>query len=201
MYIHSTAQYGGGPDGALSDVVSPDRLYALPRNEVNGAVTTVSGTTMYTFFTALRSGVATAIASWSAGTAAATPTSTHMGLYREEANGDLTLVGSHGAETLTWAATETRYSKTFTTPVQVSQGVRYACAALFVGTTAPTLVGSLGSTTTVDVPMGAIDFINPKRSAVNASETTLPASVVVASLAAGGAANVGRVYFEVAITV
>jgi hypothetical protein len=69
--------------------------------------------------------------------------------------------------------------------------VRYAIGALFVGTTPPTLLGA-GTAASFTVGMGLVDATAPRRAAIVAAQTDIPATVAVGSLAA----SIGRLYAE-----
>lgn len=185
--------FGGGPAAALEDIIAPDRVFALPRNEVGGVVTLTSGETHLTYFTSLASGTATSFRTITGSTAAATVTTCKVGLYRVEVDGSLTLLSDVANDAAMWTAANTAYTKAIPTPFAISQGVRYALATLFVGTTAPTLVSS-ATAAAFQSGVGFVDQTAPVRAGKKAGQTDLTAtlSTFVAAL--------GRVYGEVLYT-
>jgi len=65
-----------------------------------------------------------------------------MGLWTVAADDALTLVAETANDTSIFSATSTLYSRDFTTPYQMTAGVRYAAGALWVGaTTEPHIMG------------------------------------------------------------
>lgn len=71
--------------------------------------------------------------------AAATPSVCKMGVFRRETNGDLTLMAVTANDTTLFAATNTVYTKSFTTTFYKQMGVEYMAAILIVtGVAMPT---------------------------------------------------------------
>lgn len=117
----------------------------MRRREVSSsAAPTTNQTLRLTFFTANKSFTATQVRTETGGTAAgATPTLCRIGLYKVEANGDLTLIASTPNDTTLWAAATTVYTKAFSASVDIVFGQRYALGILVVtAATAPTFTGS-----------------------------------------------------------
>lgn len=193
MPLSRPTLYGGGPVAALEDIIAPDRVFALPRNEVGGVVTLTSGETHLTYFTSLASGTATAFRTVTGSTAAATVTLCKVGLYRVEVDGSLTLLSDVANDATMWTAANTAYTKSIPTPFSIFQGQRYALATLFVGTTAPTLLSS-ATAAAFQTGLGVVDQTAPVRAGKKASQTDLTAtlSTFIAAL--------GRVYGEVLYT-
>lgn len=185
--------YGGGPAAALEDLVAPDRVFALPRNEVGGVVTLTSGELHLTYFTSLASGTVTAFRTITGSTAAATVTTCKVGLYRVEVDASLTRLDDVANDAAMWTAANTAYTKAVPTPFSIFQGVRYALATIFVGTTAPTLLSS-ATAAAFQTGLGFVDQTAPVRAAKKAAQTDLvsPLSTLIAAL--------GRVYGEVLYT-
>lgn len=113
--------------------------------------------------------------------AAATPTLVRFGLYSvDTGSGDLTLIASTPNDTTLLAATYTIYSKSWSTPVELNRGVRYALGLLVVtGTTMPTLIGA-------NAYSGSFSSRAPAISHKVAGQSDLPASVAFGSLTASG---------------
>jgi hypothetical protein len=137
-----------------------------------------------TYFTARRSETTTQVRVPSGGTAAAaTPTLARIGLYLIATDGGATLVASTTTDTALFAAANTTYTKSWSTPYAKVAGLRYALGVLVVtGVAAPTLNGTGIATT----PMGAALALSPRRAAQLAGQADLPSTYTDASLAATG---------------
>jgi len=126
----------------------------LPRWAVTATnISSPSGQMYFSYFTSPTSFTATALQVRTGGTAAAaTATVARIGLWAEEANGDLTLVGSTANTTATlFRAAQTNYRVTMTAPVEMRSGARYAIAPFQVTTvTAATFAGVNPSAGTMD---------------------------------------------------
>jgi hypothetical protein len=111
------------------------------RKNQGGPVSISSGAMQLGFLTATRTELTTQARFVSGGVAIATPTLIRYGLYSVAANGDGTLVASTASDVTLFAATNTGYSKAWTTPFTKVAGVRYALGCLVVATTAGSLTG------------------------------------------------------------
>lgn len=194
MAVVAVQYYNGGGDARYDDSTSDTKEYALPKELVSdhAGLTLTSGSVFYTYFTAERSVTVDGAAMITGGTAAATPTTCKIGLYSvDPTTGDLTRVAVTANTTTLWDGTDARDTVDFTAAYDLKAGYRYAAAALFVGTTAPVVLGRVGAAA-VDVPLGLMDADGVRRSGVNASETDLTASV----LAAAVADSIGCPYIE-----
>lgn len=144
-------------------------------------VLTGTGAFRVTFFTARKSETTTQIRVHSGGTAAAaTPTLVRLGLYLVDAAGNGTLVAATANDTTLFAAANTAYTKTWSTPYAKTAGQRYAFGSLVVtSATAPTLVGGvIGSASEAATA--------PRLAAQITGQTDLPASFTDAALATTG---------------
>lgn len=153
---------------------------------VSSSVPTASGSLRLTYLAAQLSQTITRLRTISGTTAAgATPTLAKMGLYLEEQNGNLTLLGATPNTTGLWASATTEYETAMTASVTVSAGIRYALATLIVTAAAvPNYYGTAN--------MPAVEASkSPRKSASFAGQTDLPASIASASLAVSGSATYG----------
>jgi hypothetical protein len=181
-----------------ADFAIPGKVGSMGRNEVLAETAALAtGVVVYSFFTARQSiRGANTMAFFTGGTAAATVTTIKYGLYEVASNGDLTLLAKTANDATLLTAADTAYPKVFESSgtVDVKAGKRYASAVIFVGTTAPTLLGRAPFAAAINVVAGAINQEAPKRSAQNASETDLVATVLVADQAASEALIYSQVY-------
>lgn len=179
-----------GLDG-YGDILDAGETTIPRRNVVNAAVGfSASGTMRFTFFRARRTGTVSSVVLQSGSVAAATPTLIRIGLYAEDASGNLTLVGSTTNDTTLFASTFTSYTKTLSTPwTGKVANSRYALGILVLAGTTPTLYGVPGS------PSGGLPysemFRSPKFQANLTGQTDLPSSVPVGSLVA----NSGGIHY------
>lgn len=114
------------------------------------------------------------------GTAAgATPTLIRGGLYTVDLSGNLTLVASSANDTTLLNGTNVAYTKSFSTPYGLTQGLQYAFGFLFISAaTAPTiLMPALANAVT----HFAYDTA-PRVSGVVSSQSDLPSSVSAGSV-------------------
>lgn len=147
---------------------------------------TTSGNMNLTYFTADQTATWAQVTIRSGGTAAgATPTLVRWGLYSEAGNGDLTLQASIASDTTLFAAANTTYTKSITTPYAVTKGSRYASAILVVSAAAiPSIVGSVFTATAGTETLS----VAPRLAAVITGQSNLPSSLTNATVAAGTAA-------------
>lgn len=167
----------------LASMPNPDQLAvghaAMARGDVSSSSASCpSGTLRLSYFTAVRNETVTQVRTLTGGTAAAaTPTLCRVGLFKVEANNDLTLVASTANDTTLWAATSTRYLTPFSVPYTLQKGTRYAVGILCVSAVAtPTFMGN-------NVMLGAEAFEEPKMNA-NFATADLPATIPNGSLTA-----------------
>lgn len=113
--------------------------------------------------------------------AAATPTLVRAGLYSIAANGDGTLVASTANDTSLFSVASTRYTKAWSSPIQLMAGAQYAVAQLCVtAATAPNLVGCFFAN---DAGTSRPEtLLSPVMAAQLTGQTDLPASFSFGSL-------------------
>lgn len=112
--------------------------------------------------------------------AGATPTIVRLGVYKENTDGSLSLVGSTDNDTSLLAAASTTYDKPLSSPVVLTPGVRYFVGLLVVtSATAPTVAGAVGA-------VASLLAASPRISAQINGRTDLPASVAVADMTNSG---------------
>lgn len=141
------------------------------------ALTQASGELRFSMFMARYNFVATKIMMRTgASSAGATPTLCRYGLYLLSTDATtLTLVGSSASDTSLFAATNTQYSKTLSSPVTMQTSARYGITALFVsGASAPSFTGVSAQADLFAIP--------PVMNGVLAGQSDLPASVAISSL-------------------
>lgn len=152
----------------------------LPRElaQVMTAATT-NGTLRLHHFTARRSFTSTQARVWSGATAAVTPTLIRWGLYSvSPTTGDLTLEASIPNDITLFAAAATAYTRSWSAPVSLVAGQRYAHGVVVVGSaTAPTLMGAVASGTLE--PLEA-----PRIHGAWGGQTDLPATVLPVNVSA-----------------
>lgn len=152
----------------------------LPRElAISAAVASTNSTLRLAFFTARRTEQTTQVRILSGGGAAgATPTLIRVGLYTVAANGDIALVASTPNDTSLLAASNTAYTKSWSTPYAKVAGQRYAVGALVVtGAAAPNYAGMV-------MANAAESGMSPMLAASVGGQSDLPTSVVAASLTA-----------------
>lgn len=185
-----------GPAGAPGDPDSLiDGIQMYSRRFVNATWNPVNNRMYLTYFTSDRTMTAGSLVFYSGNTAAAaTPTLIRFGLYRVEANGDLTLIGSTPNDTTLFSTTATRWSKAMSAPVGVTAGQRYAMAMLFISAAAAPLVYG-------NVPFGGTGFpanagvnANPRLVAQMNGQSDLPSSIPQASIGFASQCTYGEVF-------
>lgn len=178
----------------------PYRLDALEGDRVSGEatlgrnVTLVSTTTVPTgnlflsYFTAAKTDTITQVKMWSSGTAAgATPTLIRMGIYSVDTSSNLTLVASTPNDTSLFAATNTEYTKSFSSSWGKVRDTRYAFGFLIVTSFAvPTMIQTV---CTVNAGIAQVLARPPRMFGYLTGQTDLPSSVTESSLAANTAQN------------
>lgn len=139
-----------------------------------------SGVMVLSYFTAHQavSSAANVYVRSGATAAGATPTLVRWGLYSVAGNGDLTLVASIANSTNLFAATNTGYTRSISTPYSLTAGQRYASAWLIVTSAAmPTIIGP-------GPAVGAAELaIAPRLTGQVSGQTDLPSSVSAGSVA------------------
>jgi hypothetical protein len=131
--------YMDATDVSSRDLTSGEST--LPRLSVIGSVNSGSGFLRLTFFTARKTETITSVRITTASTAASGATLCRIGIYSEDASGNLTLVASTPTDTTQWIAASTAYTKALSASFSKVRGTRYGVGPLFVGTTAPTFYG------------------------------------------------------------
>ena len=108
----------------------------------------------------------TRIRTYSGTTAAATPTGIYLGVYREETNGDLTLLEqtANGAGTI-YTAPDTAYEPVLQTSVALIAGKRYTLAVLVAAIGMPSVPATVNN-----VPQNLEDLRFPYRSTRTSSD-------------------------------
>lgn len=135
------------------------------------------GTNRLTYFTARKSEISTQVRLNSGSTAAASLTLCRIGLYSvDPATGDLTLIASTPSDTSLFIAANTVYTKSWSSPVSLIAGTRYALGVIVTGTTPPTLAGIA-----VNIP-GNEPAQPPKISAMLTAQSDLTTPITNASL-------------------
>ena len=157
-----------GHGSAAIDVIS--------RQDINGVVSSVSGTAYYTFFTPLESITVSQLTLASAATAAATVTTVRAGLYIfDESTTTATLVARIANDTNIFTAANTSYTRSFSTAggypdtYTLTAGVRYCVGVVVVATTMPTIVAA-----DLGVSAAGVAAISPRISAAVADQSDLP---------------------------
>lgn len=167
--------------GLVGQWTTPRRL------DLTGQILTASELHL-TSWIAPRTEAVTQISTWCT-VASATITKQELGIYTVSDAGALTLVASTTHDAAIWQAALI-YTKALTAGVTLTAGTRYALGALFVGTTAPTMVCTGTSTNDATTQTGVLTaavkqsilFAAPWKVARVASQTTMPATVAAASV-------------------
>lgn len=146
------------------------------REDASSSALAATTQTLYlTYFTAKTRLTSTTVAVPTGGTAAATVTLARIGLYAVDGAGNLTLIASTANDTNLFNGTNAFFTKSWSQAVTIHKGQRYALGILVVATTTPTFNGfSVGA---------VIGAIGPRLNAQVGSQSDLPASIAVGSLA------------------
>jgi len=128
------------------------------------------------YFTARKSETTTQVRVISGGVATGTPTLVRYGLYAIDGAGAGTLVAATSSDTSQLAATNTTYTKAWTTPYAKVAGQRYAVAVLTVASTAGSLTGIATSGFSAELAVA------PRITGRLNSQTDLPSTFTDASL-------------------
>lgn len=177
-----------------ADIQVAARLTTMPRDNLGVTTVLASGVVNYTYFTARRTVRGITRASLITSVVSATITTQKVGIYSEDAAGNLTLL-SVSANTVGAFQAADAVDDIVIPAVDLKAGQRYAFATIFVGTTGPTLLGSPAVGATVDAQTARVWGEAPKLSAQFAAQTDLVASVTNAQAAAYTATPI-RVFAE-----
>ncbi len=144
-----------------------------------------SGNVLLTYRRATKTETVTKLQAACGTAAGATPTLIKFGVYSvNESTGELTRVATTASDTSVFAAANTGYELTLTTPWQKQAGVMYAYALLIVSAqTLPTIVGFAHA---ASAAVNAILALPPRVTGTVTSQTDLPATV------AGGSVSVSN---------
>lgn len=180
----------GGTDGKYRWSMSAQRGEAdslangestLPRTDagISSGNAMTSGILRLTYKTATKTEVVNTVQVPCGGTAAVpTPTLIRVGVYVEEANGDLTLVASSANNTGLFTAANAENSIPLSAPFTKIRGRRYAVGLLVVtASTPPTVFGSTSLISSVIAK-------SPVLAAARSGQTDLPSTVTTAQIAA-----------------
>ncbi len=183
LSVHHTA------DGAINTAVFVPERFGVPialgevtgdRRFIGSPGAAASGEVHLSYFTATKTETITQLAMYSAGTAAATVTLIRYGVYSVAANGNLTLLTATPNDTALFAATNTRYAKTLSSPWSKVAYTRYAVGVLVVATTVPALYCATDSAATT--PVETIWGRDPRLTGRRTGQTDLPASILAGDL-------------------
>lgn len=175
MRACASQEYSGNPTALQAGSLQVGEE-TMPRELMTtGTGPSASGQLRLTYFTAQKTEVTTQVRIYTSGTAAgATPTLCRIGLYVVNPDNSITLVASTANDTTLFAATNTAYTKSWSTPYTKVAGQRYAIGVLVVtaatlpnfagqgvqqsleSTTAPYLATSVNSLS--DLPASASSF-------------------------------------------
>lgn len=149
------------------------------RRLATGTSALTSGGLRLTFFTARKTETITSVRTATGGTAAAGTTLARLGVYREEADGSITLLGSTANDVTLFSSASTSYTRTLTAPFPKVAGVRYAVGVLVVATTPPSIQALSGAAAAVEASVA------PRLNGTIASLSDLPTTSSSASVATG----------------
>jgi hypothetical protein len=150
----------------------------FPRRTIaQSTVSTGNGNLRLTYFVSRIGETVTQVRTLSGTTAAVGTTLAKVGVYSEDASGNLTLIGATANTTTLWATINTAYTTSLSSSFAKTRGVRYAVGTLVVGTTtSPTLQGITAPTVPVETSQ------QPRMSGLISGQTDLPSSITAASL-------------------
>lgn len=164
-------------------------ISSLPRWGITTSTSVVSGRLALSYFQVARGLTVSQIRTFTAATAAATPTLCRVGIYSVAANGDLTLAASIANDTTIWNAVTSTFTRSLTASLALAPGATYAFGQLYVGTTVPTWPCA---------SMAAIDpaetAISPRVTGSLTGQTDLPGSIT-----AGSVGTLGSYYYLAAL--
>lgn len=149
---------------------------AYSRRHATQECTFASGTLLLTYFTARKTETITQVTLFTGGIAAAGLTSARIAVYSVDGSGNLTQLVATTSDTSLFNAPNSGFTKTFSSSFSKVAGAQYACAVLVIGSTMPTLVGSIG--------FSALTSIAPRLCGAVPAQASLPASVATGSVVA-----------------
>lgn len=158
--------------------------FNMPRSAISTtAVTLTSGVVCLTPFQAMRSETITKLR-MRVITASATPTTALMGIYMIDRDGDFIKMSSIANTTALWASANSGTSQVTTSPsVALIANRWYATAAIWVGTTAPTVQGGGGGIFTTTNPANGPGAILPLNGALRLTgQTGLPNQIALSGI-------------------
>lgn len=130
-----------------------------------------------TYFTCHKSQTITAIRTLVGGTNQIGATLCRIGLYTVDSSDNLTLVASTANDTNLWNTANATVDKSLSSSYAVTRGNRYAIGLLVVGSSqAPTIGG-------IQLTNSAAGAISPRMAFLVGSQTDLPSSILVGSMA------------------
>lgn len=164
-----------GPDALTTGEETFPRSFAA-----SNIVPSTSGSLRLSFFTAKKTETTTQVRVYSGGTAAgATPTLCRIGLWTvDSSDNSVSLVASTANDTALFAATNTAYTKSWSSSYAKVAGQRYALGILVVtGAAGPTYPGLI-----VGIGFTAEMAVAPRLTGTLTSQTDLPSSFTSAGL-------------------
>lgn len=161
-------------------LTSGEEVFSRDSATANSAASSTQNLRL-TYFTARKAETTTQVRVLTGNTAAAaTPTLCRVGLYSIAANGDGTLVASIASDTTLFAATNTAYTRSWSSSYAKVAGQRYALGILVVtAAAAPTFTSSVLATAT-----STEAAFDPRLSGTIISQTDLPSTFTSGSVTA-----------------
>lgn len=150
----------------------------IARSNADGsALATFNGNLRLTYFTARKSGTYTKLRSASGNTAQVGATVAKMGIFKEEADGSLTLLAATANDTTLWSSTNTMYERATTVSFTLTKGERYAYGFVVNGaTTNPKFCGANAGLPSVEYD------VSPRVGAAVTGQSDMPSTIAVGSL-------------------
>jgi hypothetical protein len=146
----------------------------------SGQVSTGNGTLRLAYFQARKTEVITQVRTICGTAMTGSPTVVRVGVYSVDGSGNLTLVASTTHDATLWTTINTIYTKALTASFTKTRGQWYAVGVLVVGSTvAPALSGS-------NALLAGEAGVAPRLGSLIGSQTDLPSSIAVGSLADNG---------------
>jgi hypothetical protein len=152
----------------------------IPRRAIaSNGVQTVNNIIRLTYFVSRVGETVTQVRTLSGSQAAVGATLAKVGIYSEDASGNLTLVGATANTTSLWGTVNTSYTTPLSSSFAKLRGVRYAVGVLVVGTTtAPFLHG-------ITLPVVASETAASPRMSGTYTASDLPSSIAAGSVVDG----------------
>lgn len=135
-----------------------------------------SGTMLLTYFTARKTETITQVTLFTGSTAAAGLTLAQIAIYSVDGSGNLTEVVATASDTSLFNATNSSFTKALSSSFAKVAGTQYVCAVLAIGTTVPSLVGSIG--------FGALTSVAPRLCGAVPGQASLPSSTAAGNVVA-----------------